>query len=241
MNTTIKSREYAQINKNLELLSTKVILQFDLAEKLLVNRWEEDIHKQIIENEKIIDTLDTQIIHELTDLVILFSPKAAELRKITSCIEVVVFLEQIGDFLLDIIQLTKEVDLHSSDYIDFKNTLRKMVIATGELVSTTAYSFFKDISREAFRVLRKDDNMEELSKEISENLITSFQEIDLTGQELLNIINLNNISYIFKRIKDNAINIAKATIFATEGVDVSHQNLKHINSIRDVFLLHEYP
>lgn len=226
MDTVIKNREYAQVKKNFEVLATKVILQFALAEELLLNKWQEEIHEQIIANEKIIDNLETQIAHELIDLVILFTPKAADLRKIAACNEVVLFLEQIGDFLVDVIRLIKEVDIHSPDYTDFKNTLRKMVVSSKELVSTATFSFFQDDSKEAYRTLRKDDNMEELSKEISENLIASFQEIDLSGQELLNIINLNNISYIIKRIKDNAINIAKSTIFASEGTDVRHQNLK---------------
>ena len=225
MDASIKSREYTLVNKNLELLSTKVIHQFGLVEELLMKEWKEDIYKQILENENIIDDLEVQTVQKLPNLVILFAPKATELRKIVSCHEVILSLEQIGDFLLDIIDLLKKLNLSSPDYNDFKQTLRKMIVSSREITNASAYSFFKNNSKEAYKILHKGNDIDVLSKELSENLSSSFQEMNLTAQELLNIISLKNISYVIERIKNNARNVAKSTIFATEGIDIRHQHL----------------
>ncbi|MDR0865796.1 MAG: hypothetical protein LBO74_12825 [Candidatus Symbiothrix sp.] len=223
MNDTIKKLQYEQLNKDFEFISTTVLYQFALIEELLENGWQETTYEQLILNEDKIDALETTLLEKIPSLLMLFAPRAAELRKTIAYQEIILELEHIGDFLMDIAEHLKKTDLKSSDYTGFKSTLKKILAQLKKTVNTAIFSFFRDDKMQAYQTIEKEHNIEILSREITENLVTAFLEIPLTGQDLLNIINLNTITYSLEKIRQDAISIAKSTIFVTEGIDIKHQ------------------
>jgi phosphate transport system protein len=227
MSTTIKKLQYEQLNKDFEFISTTVLHQFALIEELLDNGWKDETYEQLIANEDKIDILETIILEKIPSLIMLFAPKAAELRKTIAYQEIIIELEHIGDFLIDIAEQLKKTNLNSSDYTDFKSTLKKIFDKLKKLVNTATFSFFRNDKSQAYQTITKEHKIEVLSNEISENLVIAFQEISLSSQDLLNIINLNTITYILEKIKQDAISIAKSTIFVAEGIDIKHQRPKN--------------
>jgi hypothetical protein len=85
------------------------------------------------------------------------------------------------------------------------------------------FSFIRENKAEALRILEKNTGIERFSKEITENIVVSFQEIPLNGQQVIDIITLNNAAYIMEKIKNSILNIAKSTIYATDGTNIRHQ------------------
>jgi phosphate transport system protein len=226
MNATIKNLQQKQLDRSLELISTAVLHQFNLTEELINGKNPESAYKQIVENENKINNLEIAIVKKLSAMIILFTPKAVELREIISCHETVLLLERIGNLLIDIAEYLKKSDLESSEYIEFNSQLKKTFNSLKNTVSAGIYSFFKKDKSQAYQIIEKECDIKKSSQEISENLIAVFQEIPLNGQELTNIINLHSIAYILEKIKDYVINIAKSTIFAIEGIDYRHRNLE---------------
>jgi phosphate transport system protein len=226
MNVTIKNLQQEQLNKDLELISTIVLNQFNLTEELIHGGPQDGTLGQIAENKKTIDNLEVAILEKLSAMVISFAPKAMELREIISCHEIILFLERIGDLLVDIVNYLKKSDLSSPEYIDFKSQLEKIFDILKKTVSAGAFSFFRKDKSQAYQIIEKEHDIEKHTREIFENLIASFQEIPLTGQELVNIISLHSIAYILEKMKNNAINIAKSTIFVIDGINYRHQNLE---------------
>ncbi|MDR0682852.1 MAG: hypothetical protein LBG15_13550 [Dysgonamonadaceae bacterium] len=226
MNTTIKSLQQKQLNKGLELISTVVLHQSNLTEELINGKCQESTYKQIVENEKKINNLEVVITKKLSVMIILFTPKAVELREIISCHETVLLLERIGNLLVDIAGYLKKSNLESPEYVEIKSQLKKIFASLKATISASIYSFFKKDKSEAYQIIEKEREIKKGSQEISENLIAAFQEIPLNGRELTNIIHLHSIAYILEKIENYVINIAKSTIFAIEGIDYKYRNLE---------------
>jgi phosphate transport system protein len=227
MNITLKKLQQTQLNKELELISTIVLNQFNLTEELINGQSHDDIYTKIAENKNKIDNLKVLITKKLSTMIILFTPKAVELREIISCHETILSLEQIDNLLVDIVNYLKKSDLNPPEYIGFKPHLKKIFASLKIIISASAFSFFRKDKSQAYQIIEKEYDIEKTSQEIYETIIAGFQEIPLSGQEIVNIIHLQAITYILEKIKDNAINIAKSTIFAIEGIDYKYQNLEN--------------
>ena len=218
-----KDREFAQISNDLQILSAKAIDQFALTGTLLADGWEDALYEKILENEKNISCLKAVLLEKIPKTALLFSPKAADLRKLVSYHDVTLLIEEIDDFLLSIICSLKKSDFSDADYTDFKSTMKKMIHSLKESANTAIYSFIRENKAEASRILGKNTDIQQLSSEITGNIVASFQEIPLSGQQVLNIITLNKVVYILEKIENCVLNIAKSTIYATEGTNIRHQ------------------
>jgi phosphate transport system protein len=94
------------------------------------------------------------------------------------------------------------------------------------IVHAVTFSFFKEDKTLAYPIIGKEDNIDALSHEISDNLTLVFQDIPLNEQDLQNMIKLNEMVFIMEKIKNIAISIAKSTIFVIEGLDIRHQRFE---------------
>jgi phosphate uptake regulator len=218
-----KDREFAQISNNLQILSAKAIDQFALVETLLASGWEDALYEKILENEKAISSLEAGLLEKIPRTALLFSPKAIDLRKLVSCHEATLLIEEIKDFLSAIVCSLKKLNLSDPDYADFISTLKKMLHSLKESANAAIFSFIRENKAEALRILGKDTDIEQLSKEITGNIVASFQEIPMNGQQVLNIITLNKMAYIMEKIKSSVLNIVKLTIYVTDGTNLRHQ------------------
>lgn len=217
MDLNKKRIHYEGLNKDFESLSTTVIQQLQLTVKIFEEGWNTEIEKEINRNEKNIAILEASFMERFPMFVLLFSPKAKELRKIISCHEVILYMEEISDNVLIIIEYLKKVNLNSSDFDDFKLLMIKMFQKLQFIISSTTYSFYREDYTQASNILEKENDIKKLSYELHDNLIAAFQDIPLSGQEMMDIISLNKIGLMMERITNYALNIAKATIFVEEG------------------------
>lgn len=218
-----KDREFARINNDLQILSARVIDQFALTGTLLASGWEDAFSERIPENEKSISCLKAVLLEKIPRTALLFSPKAADLRKLVAYHDVTLLIEEIDDFLIAIVSSIKEMNFSDPDYADFKESMKKMLQSLKESANAAIYSFIRENKPEALRILGKNTDIEQLSSEITGNIVASFQEIPLNGQQVLDIINLNKVAYIIEKIKNCVLNIAKSTIYVTEGTNIRHQ------------------
>lgn len=224
MNQNKKKLHFELLNTDFELLSTTVLQQLSITQDILNTGWQKDFEEKIIENEKLINSLDFSLMQILPTLIILYSPKAMDLRKIISLHEVIIYLEEVGNILMQIINLLKQTNLNLEDFQPLISFLNNMFETLKKIINSSTYSYYKEDKSEAHNILEKENNINSCTEELRNELIASFQEIPLSGQELINVIHLNTISYYIEKIKDNAINIAKGTIFVLEGTDLRHQN-----------------
>jgi phosphate transport system protein len=218
-----KDREFTQISNDLQILSAKVIDQFTLTGALLESGWEDTLYGKIMENEKKISYAKAILLEKIPQTAVLFSPKATDLRKLVACHDVTLLIEEIDDFLLSIVCSLKKLNLSDADYSNFKWTMKNRLHSLKESANAAIYSFIRENASEALRMVGKDTGIQPFSTEITEDIVAFFQEIPLSGQQVLNIISLNKMAYILDKIESCIVNIAKSTIYATEGTNIRHQ------------------
>jgi phosphate uptake regulator len=210
----------------IEMMVKFLLDQFNLTEDLINGKSGDDIYRQIITKKGKIDIMKMGITKKLSAMIISFEPKAGELREIIACQEIILFLADIGDLLVDADNYLIKSDLNLPEYIELKSHLKKTFASLKRITGDCIWSYLLRDEREAHQIIEEKNDMETSSQEIYETLIAGFQEIPLSGREIVSILHLHSIVYILEKIRKNAINIAKSTIFAIEGFDYKYQGFE---------------
>ncbi|MDR0427313.1 MAG: hypothetical protein LBH12_01785 [Dysgonamonadaceae bacterium] len=224
-----KKLHHQELNNDFEILSTSVLSQLKLTEDIFQKGWVKEAEKELTENAERIHSLGISFIKKLSTMVLLYSPRAKELRKVVSVHEVVLFLEKINQLLLNIVDLVKQIRLDESSEEDFLSLASKAFEILDRIANASSYSFYKGDKVQAYNILEEQGKIERITAEMKEHLIASFQDISLSGQNLLNVINMNNILYILNKINDYALDIAKETIFVMDGIHIRTQKPQRMN------------
>jgi len=224
MAINIKTRQLDILLNDFELLAKTTLLQHQIANKLLQNNSIESLYEEAEANEIIIDRLEIKIREEAVFTIFQFNPKAADLRKIITYQDITTNLERIADMLLNIIHFLKNTDLSSKEFERTKKDIDKMVQCTEKMLRNAILSFSNEDNKIAYQVIEEDDVVDELFHKISLYLQEEFADKKLSRLIIRNMIQVNAISHNLERIGDNATNIAEATIYLTEGIDIRHGN-----------------
>jgi phosphate transport system protein len=218
-NTSIKKLQFDQMDKDMEQLATIVVHQFTLIENFAHGKTEE-IYQQVIENDMIINDLEMILRARLPRLVILFAPRAIELRKIITYHDVIILLKQISRLSIDIIQCIKKIHYDSPNYGEIREILKEMYSTLKKMINAVSFAFLKEDKQQAYQIIEQENHITDHYSEITNNIVASFQEVVLSGQDLQDLICLNTIGYIFEKIKRNITAIAKSTVYVIEGTDL---------------------
>lgn len=173
----------------------------------------------VIERDDKVDKLDLKIDKQVQRLFALQHPVASDLRLLLAAIKINNELERVGDASLVIARLTfDEAVKHILGEVGFERITNN----TYKMVKASLDSFVNNDADLAKHVLSTDDNVDELEKEISAEIIRLMEEnpsLVKAGTKL--IIGLHNI----ERIADRATNIAENVIFLYEAKVVRHRQL----------------
>ena len=220
----IKENFLEELNANFQILSEIVLKQITLSQELLEHDVNDDVLEEITRNEKIIDSFELTIREKVINAIILFTPRAIDLRKIMTYLDITISMERVGDQILNISKLLKKTDLSIDGFGEYREHLGKMLAYANNMLKNAILSFM-DLSYElAHDTVEMDDKVDKWDKKMEKRLAEGFKDKTLGHQALLNMMNINFISYNIERIADLAVNMAEAAIYLVEGKDVRHQN-----------------
>lgn len=221
----IKSKYLNQLMEDFRLLSETVLSQIGITRKLLLSKDPDPaLYEEVEKNENIIDGFDIKIREEVINAIFLFTPRAADLRKIIAYHDMTIYLERIGDLILNVAHFTEKMDLKLPEYQEFEKLTDTMMKYAEKMVRNAVIAFSCEDNSMAYETISTDDKVDALFKEVTTKLSQTFKDRPLSEQDLLNIMQINSISYNIERVGDNATNIAESAIYLTEGKDVRHQH-----------------
>jgi len=220
----MKLKQLKILLNDFELLSKTALLQLQIATKLLKDNKIDSLYEEAETNELIMDRLEIKIREEVVFAIFQFTPKAADLRKIITYQDITTNLERIGDMLLNIIHLAQETDLSYSRFEESRKQIFKMLDIVGEMLKNSIFSFSNEDITIAYDILKEDDKVDELFRQIKISLQKTFANEKLSEKEIKNVMNVDTVSHNLERIGDSATNIAEATIYLVEGRDIRHGN-----------------
>lgn len=218
--------KFADLNNDFQTLSEILISQFVFIENFLEYGWKNENFQRFLDNEAKIDELELIMMQKIPTFILQHSPKASNLRKVITGHEVILLMEQIGDYLYDIIKLIEKMNLESPDYKEIIKLLRNLFLIVKDRVHNAAFSFYTEDVKVAYEIFeqRDDDRDINFHTNLTRMLVGSFQDIPLTGEDLMTIMGINNMSCIISKIEKIAVSIAKSTTFVVEGVDLRHRD-----------------
>lgn len=232
MNTK-KEQAIQKITDDFESLSNLVLLQLDNLEKIIDDFSVENANskeKSLEKNEAKLDQFEVKISERIINAIVLYQPMASDLRKLFAIYRMTLNLERIGDMVINIIHYMQQINnpaLFQKNSVLIKN----MLIMSTNMVTKALLSFTNNDKSYAIWTLKNDEVIDELNHKLMKNAIKQDYIGDETQDLLLNFINLKGIISDIERIADHATNIAEASIYASEGMDIRHQGIESLDDL----------
>ena len=188
-----------------------------MAVKSLVER-NTNLMERVLSGDGAINQLHIEIDDRCFKLLALRQPVATDLRLIMSTTRITSDLERVGDLAVNIAEA-------AARYIQYPPVkplvdLPKMSALAQHMLRDALSSFVSGEVALASDVLKRDDGLDELKRQVFQDLLTyMLNNPDLVAPAL----DLVLISRHLERVGDHATNIAEDIIFLVEGRDVRHQ------------------
>ena len=229
----IKDKYLDQLHSYFQLLSEVILTQMIKAAELLQDNHNTDILDILKKNEKIINSLDLTIREKVINAIMLFTPRASDLRRLMSYHDMTISIERVGDLIENISQALREIDFDVPGFESYRKPVDKMFTQTDKMLRKAVFAYSGLSNEMAYDTILMDDKVDKLERKIEKKLAEDFSNKVLDKQTLVNIMNLNSISYFLERIGDKAVDIAESAVFLIEGKDIRHDKIVRIDNKPD--------
>ena len=173
--------------------------------------------QKVIDNDRLVNTLDVEIDEESIRLIALRQPKATDLRFITMAMKITTDLERMGDFAVNIaeraIELNEEPVL--KPYIDIP---KMREIAQG-MIRDALNAFVKKDKQLALDVIMRDDQVDDLKRDVLQELALYMAKDPATVSRAMKV---SFVAQYLERVADHATNIAEMVIYLVDGKIIRH-------------------
>lgn len=224
---TLKEKVFSRITNDFQVMTIETFTQLELLSKMMDDNQDEQLYESIRNNELIIDSLEVKIRTEVINMIVLYTPRASNLRMIIAYYDMASYLERISDLVLNIANFIQRANIRGPLFLDFKAQLQLM-LNTAVLMAKNALKAFTESQPELARdVIELDDKVDSLFYQITQELPKQYCNRQLSEQEMTAILTISSIAYNIERIGDHSTNIAEAAVFLIQGRNISH--LDHQN------------
>lgn len=202
------------LNNDLLRMCEEVKNQIRLSIKSLVNK-DVELAKQVIKDDDIVDNLNKEIEDRCVRVIATEQPLAKDLREIFTAIKVVTDLERMADYAVDIAKIT--IHLKDEEYIKELVQIPELGEKVLNVISLAIDAYVKGDSKRAYEICKMDDEIDDLYKEILEDLFNVMVEDNTSaaqaGRFMFVVKNL-------ERIGDHVTNICEWAIYLVDGTYV---------------------
>ena len=213
-------------DEELQHLKEKLLKMGSLVEDAIKNsvlslvERDNDLARRIIDNDRLVNTLDVEIDEESIRLIALRQPMAGDLRFITTAMKITTDLERMGDLGVNIAERALELNQEPilKPYIDIP---RMREIAQG-MTRDALDAFVRKDKKLAMDVIMRDDEVDELKHSVLQELAFFMVQDPTTVTRAMKV---SFVAQYLERIADHATNIAEMVIYLIEGKIIRHMAL----------------
>lgn len=166
-----------------------------------------------------IDAYDNLITTQCENILALFQPVAVDLRFVISALMINNQLERCGDIAVNIAQRVKKTSEYHSLIVD--SQILEMGRQARKMLKDSIDSFIQNDIELANTVLKSDENVDLLNKEIFKSLIAKMQTEPQVIEPCAHLIVLTRH---IERLADHATNIAENLVFYIAAKIIAHRN-----------------
>jgi phosphate transport system protein len=209
--------------QDIEALKARLLIMGGAAEAVVqkaveaLKRRDAELAHSVLADDRVIDRLEIEIEERCVALLALQQPLASDLRSITAALKISNDLERVGDHAVNIAQgalrLCEQPQL--KPLVDIP---RMATLASG-MLHEALDAFVRRDSETARRLVRRDDEVDGLNRQIFREILTYMIEDPGTitrGMELI------LVSRNLERVADLATNVAEEVVFIAEARIIKH-------------------
>lgn len=219
---TLNENVFNRITGDFQVLAKIILQQFHFIYQLLEDNKTENTYTDLENNERLIDSLEVKIRDEVIHTIVLYNPRATNLRKIISYYDMTAYLERIGDLTVNISRFLRRTALEGPLFQEYKKDLVKMFSQVENMTQNAIFAFTCEDILLAKNTIESDDKTDDLYHRINNKLPDSSTGHTLSRQDMMDLLSINGLAYNMERIGDNATNIAEAAIYLIEGKNIKH-------------------
>jgi len=210
-------------DEELQCLKDKILKMGSMVEDAIKNSIEALVDRDntlainVIDNDRIVNTLDVEIDEEAIRLIALRQPKAGDLRFITMAMKITTDLERMGDLAVNIAERALELNDEPmlKPYID----IPKMRSIAQRMTQDALDAFVRKDKRLARDVIIRDDEVDDLKQIVLHELALFMVKDPATVNRAMKI---SFVAQYLERIADHATNIAEMVIYLVDGKIIRH-------------------
>ncbi|TCK85375.1 phosphate signaling complex protein PhoU [Albibacterium bauzanense] len=211
-------RELEQLKKSTTAMWVLVQSQIEKAYKALAAN-DKDLAREVIANEKRVNSMELKIDSDCEDLFALYSPVASDLRTVLATLKINTNLERIGDLAEGICKHILSEEKAFDKELLKASEIQEMYDVVIEIMKDVLKAYIKEDTKLARTIFKKDEILNEINMQATKN-ITEYIGSDISKIEA----GLNFLSIIRKleRVGDQITNIAEEIIFSHEAKVLKH-------------------
>lgn len=203
--------ELDSLHHDLIRMGSRVEEQIDKCINALV-RQDEELANQVIDDDDIIDNMETDIEAKCIKLIARQQPLAIDLRRIFTAIKIVTDLERIADHAVDIAKIT--IRLKDDKYIKPLIDIPRMAGIVQDMIRVSLDAYVKLDTNLAEEICKKDDEIDAIYKQVFRELLTYMMEDPKTINQATQFL---FVCKFLERIGDHVTNICEWIVYLVTG------------------------
>jgi phosphate transport system protein len=183
-----------------------------LAEAAIAESRDVEGARRVVENDKKIDALESEIERRAVQVIALRAPMADDLRDVVAALKIAGVVERIGDYAKNIAKRVHVIE-QAPDFEPL-SLLPEMARIAGEMVHNVLDAFAARDTEKAVAVCERDRAVDDFYNSIFRTLLTFMME---NSHNITAATHLLFIAKNLERIGDHATNVAEMVYFAGTG------------------------
>jgi phosphate transport system protein len=204
------------LQEQFEILEDVVNLGLDIIDPKRIDQFKQ--------NEKKLDNFELKMSDNIIQTMGLQQPMASELRLLFSYFRMIGHIERIGDQLNNVLRF---IDKMEPPFIPetHRDSLLNMLSISEKMVRKALISFEDGDHEYAVWTIKNDELVDEMQWQLTKRMVKKESPEGTDPNKIFNLINFSSILGNIERIADNATNIAEASIYYQQGIDLRHKEL----------------
>jgi phosphate transport system protein len=209
--------------RELDELKQELLLMGGRAEAVVLKaveslrRRDQHLANEVFAEDQAIDRMEIDIDERCIKLLALQQPMARDLRFITAALKICNDLERVGDHAVNIAGSTRRL----GDQPEIKPLvdIPRMASLAGGMLHEALDAFVRRDAETARRLVRRDDEVDNLNRQVFRELLSYMIENPATITRALELI---LVARNLERVADLATNVAEEVVFITEARIIKH-------------------
>jgi phosphate transport system protein len=222
---TIRETYLARLTQEFNTMANLVLRQAQILKLQLAGDTAQALTDEMQKNENSIDSMEVKLRDDIINSIVLYAPRAGDLRRIISYYDTVVDLERIADTIDSISRRMHYLNKQNSIYPDYQENAVRLFDLADSMLQNAVFAFLWADNAMARSVISSDEELDKIHHLSHKNLFEQQKQEEKHPHWRADILDLGRILYGMERIGDGATNIAEAVIFLSEGRDIRHKEI----------------